>query len=102
MPQLPLAFISLMAAAGLGMWAWLLDRRLRQQTKHMRQTRFIAERYQAMLRAAPGGYCLFTPQGLLREVARVPQILGIEKIAHFEDIVGALKDSGDFVAAFRT
>ena len=63
--------------------------------------RLIAERMQAMLQGAPGGYCLFSLQGLLREARRAPQILGIEKISHFEDVVAALKDGTDFVAAFR-
>jgi signal transduction histidine kinase len=101
MSLLPFAYIPLVIATGFGVFAWMLDRRLRRQTKQSRQIRLIAERWQATLCAAPGGYCLFTLQGLLREVARAPQILGIEKIAHFEDIVGSLKDSTEFVASFR-
>ncbi len=52
-------------------------------------------------RPIPGGYCLFTVQGLLREAVRVTGVLGIDKAAHFEDIVGAVKEPTEFVAAFR-
>lgn len=97
-----LAIVILAAAAGGLSWlTWSLNRQLKQNEQKTRQARFVAERLQAMVQASPGGYCLFTPQGLLREVARVPQILGIEKIAHFDDLVAALKESSDFVAAFR-
>ncbi len=97
-----LVFIPLIAALGLGAVAWMLDRKLRSRQGYERKVRNVAERWQAMLKNVPGGYCLFTLQGLLRETARVTQILGIEKIAHFEDIVGSLKDGADFVAAFRS
>jgi signal transduction histidine kinase len=97
-----LVYIPLAVAAGLGFAVWALAQRMRERDRRDRQTRLIAERWQAILRQAPGGYCLFTLQGLLREAPRAPQILGLEKIAHFEDIVGVLKDSADFVAAFRT
>ncbi len=54
-----------------------------------------------MLATAPGGYCLFTPQGLFRETQRAAQVLGVEKIAHAEDIVAALKDAASFYEPFR-
>jgi len=87
-------------ALGFGILAYVLGMRLSQRELQSRQIRFIIERLQAMLQAAPAGYCLFTLQGLLREATR-PRVLGVEKIAHFEDLVAALKDSADFVVAFR-
>jgi signal transduction histidine kinase len=87
--------------AGLAWMTYSLNKQFREREKQARQARFVADRLQAMLQTSPGGYCLFTPQGLLREVARVPQILGIEKIAHVEDIIGAVKEAPDFVGAFR-
>jgi signal transduction histidine kinase len=90
--------------AGLAWLTFTLSRQLRQrdlQLQRARQTRLFAERLQGLVQTAPAGYCLFSPQGLLREVVRVPQILGIEKIAHFEDLVSAVKEGSDFVGAFR-
>lgn len=84
--------------------AWMvisLNRQIRQNEQQSKQARLIAERLQAMLAVTPGGYCLFTPQGLLREAVRVPQILGIEKISHFEDIISGIKDTTEFLASFR-
>src|SRR5262249_21939716 len=75
----------------------MLGRRMRQGERHSRQVRLVAERWQAMLQSAPGGYCLFTLQGLLRETARATAVLGIEHIAHIEDIVTALRDGTDFI-----
>ncbi len=69
------------------------------QARHLRQ---ITERMQAMLAAAPEGFCIFTPQGLLRETSRVADILGIEKLTHFEDIVAAVKEPEALFTAFRT
>jgi signal transduction histidine kinase len=98
--------IAIILLAGLtGGLAWMvfsLNKQFKQREQQIRQARFVAERVQAMLQTVPGGYCLFTPQGLLREVARVPAILGIEKITHIEDIIGALKEAPEFLAAFRT
>lgn len=85
----------------LAVATFILDRRLRQQEQETRQLRLVAERLQTILSAAPGGYCLFTPQGILRETARVPIILGIEKVTHFEDLVASIKEATDFVASFR-
>jgi signal transduction histidine kinase len=85
----------------LAVATFMLDRRLRRQGQENRQLRLVAERLQAILAAAPGGYCLFTPQGILRETARVSVILGIEKVSHFEDLVAAIYEATDFVAAFR-
>jgi signal transduction histidine kinase/PAS domain-containing protein len=86
---------------GLAWMTYSLNKQFRQREQSARQARFVADRVQSMLAAAPGGYCLFTPQGLLREVARVPQILGIPKIAHIEDIIGGIKEAPDFLGAFR-
>jgi signal transduction histidine kinase len=69
--------------------------------RHTRQVRFIAERFQSMLRALPGGYCLFTPQGLLRESHGVAERLGAEKIAHFDEIVAQIKEGADLIPLFR-
>ncbi|MDR3448799.1 MAG: ATP-binding protein [Alphaproteobacteria bacterium] len=73
-------------------------RTLDGQSKQLRQ---VAERMQAMMGSAPEAFCVFSPQGLLRETARVAPMLGVERIAHFEDIVAAIKEPQDFVAAFR-
>ncbi len=78
-----------------------LERRFRRQKQEIRQIRMVAEKMQGVLSSVPGGYCLFTVQGLLRETARMPAVLGSEKVAHFEDLVAAIKDPTDFVASFR-
>lgn len=88
-----------------GYLAWMvfsMNKQFRQREQQARQARFVAERLQAMLQTTPAGYCLFTPQGLLREAVRVPAMLGLEKIAHIEDIIGALSEAPEFVMAFRT
>ena len=95
--------VVLMSALTTGL-AWItfsLNKQLRHretQTRHLRQ---IAERMQAMLAVVPEGFCLFTPQGILREASRVAPILGIEKVAHFEDIVATIKEPELFVFLFR-
>ena len=81
---------------------FLLNRRIKGFERDTRQARLLAERLQAMLAVLPGGYCLFTPQGLLRESARVGPVLGVEKVAHIEDLVAAIKNATDFLSAFRT
>ncbi|MDX2027512.1 MAG: ATP-binding protein [Alphaproteobacteria bacterium] len=97
-----MTIIGLSVVAGaLAFLTFILDRRLRQQAQASRQTRMLTERLQALLSVTPGGYCLFTPQGLLREAVHVPHLLGIDKVAHIEDIVGALKEPTDFIADFR-
>lgn len=90
-----------LAAAGLGWLVFSLNRRLVLREKHTRQLRFIAERFQSMIKTLPGGFCLFTPQGLLREEYGVGDRLGVEKLAHFEDIVAAVRDSGELIESFR-
>jgi hypothetical protein len=79
----------------------LQSRRLRERETKARQSMMVVERLQAMMGTVPAGYCLFTPQGVLREAVRVPAILGIEKVSHIEDIVGAIKEAADFLAKFR-
>jgi signal transduction histidine kinase len=84
--------------------AWMvlhLNKQLKQREQNARQARFISDRLQSLLASSPGGFCLFSPQGLLREAVRAAPILGIEKVTHFEDIVGAIKEATDFVALFR-
>ncbi|MGE3622804.1 MAG: ATP-binding protein [Bdellovibrionales bacterium] len=100
MPVLSVA-AAVAAALGFGFIVVTLQRKLRDAEQQGRKVRAVAERWQAMLSAAPGGYCLFTIQGLLREAVRAPQILGIDKIVHTENIVAALKEGGDFIVAFR-
>lgn len=94
---LGLSIITLVLAA----FIILLNKRLAVRDKESRQARFVAERWQAFLGTTPGGYCLFTPQGLLREAVRVAPLLNLEKVSHIEDIVGALKEPAEFLAAFR-
>ena len=88
------------SALGLAFFVSVATSRLKQREEHLDKIRMIAERWRAMLHSAPGGYCLFTIQGLLRECVRAPQILGVEKVVHIENIVAALKDSAEFNAAF--
>ncbi|MDD3289046.1 MAG: PAS-domain containing protein, partial [Alphaproteobacteria bacterium] len=80
---------------------WMLNRNQQHHERAVRQFRFTAERFQSMVRTLPGGYCLFTPQGLLREEVGVSKLLGREKLSHFDDLVGALKDGPELVDAFR-
>ena len=80
---------------------WSLQRQHLFNERSVRQLRFMAERMQAMARTLPGGYCLFTPQGLLREEVGVAQCLGVEKVTHFDDLVAALKEGPELVDAFR-
>ena len=87
-------------AAVLAWLVFLLNGKLKGFEREGKAGRTAAERMQAMLTTVPGGYCLFTPQGLLRETARAPQILGVPKLAHVEDIVAVLKDAPPFLAAF--
>lgn len=89
------------ATATLGGLIFFLNRQIGGNAKDSRQARIISERLQALLAALPGGYCLFTSQGLLREATRVQLVLGVEKIAHIDDVVGAIKDATDFLMAFR-
>ena len=86
---------------GLAWMVWKLTQQLAQKEQTTRQARLISERIQSMLGVMPGGYCLLTPQGLLREVVRVPQILGVEKITHIDDVIAALKDVPEFINALR-
>ena len=97
-----LAVIGMAGVTGSLAWVTVsLNRQLNARAIQGRAARFAAERMQAVLRAAPGGYCAFSPQGLLREVVRVPQILGVGKLAHFEDIVAAVKDATELISNFR-
>src|ERR1700761_7960248 len=63
MPLVGLAVVTSLLAA----LVFMLDRRARRHEKMVLQSRQTAERMQSMLATVPGGYCLFTPQGLLRE-----------------------------------
>jgi signal transduction histidine kinase len=95
--------IAILAISTLGL-AWMtysLNKQLRLRDTQARQLRQIAERLQAMLTVVPEGFCIFTSQGILRETVRVAPLLGVEKMAHFEDLVAALREPADFVAAFR-
>jgi signal transduction histidine kinase/PAS domain-containing protein len=97
-----MTLIGIAAVTGvLAVLVFLLDRRAKAGEQQAQKARAAAERTQAMLAASPGGYCLFTPQGILRDAVRAAQILGVEKITHTEDIVGALKDAPAFFEVFR-
>ncbi len=76
-------------------------KRTTQIERHLRHIRFIADRFQSMLRSLSGGYCLFTPQGLLREEQGVAMRLGCAKITHMDDLVAAIKDSAIMLESFR-
>ncbi len=101
--DLPILACVIFAGAAFS-FAWttfVLGRHLRRfgsQARHMRQ---IAERMQAMLASVPEAYCVFSTQGILREATRVAALFRVSKIAHFEDLVAAIKEPEEFVAAFR-
>ena len=98
----------LMVAIAAGIFAvaeavaiFSLKNRNIQNERHFRQIRFIADRFQSMLRSAPGGYCMFTPQGMLREEQGVAAQLNVERIAHMDDLVYAIKEGPDLLESFR-
>lgn len=98
------AGLALGAAAAVGILAAMvaaLNTRRTEAEQQNRVLRFSVERLQMMMSIVPVGYCLFTPQGILRETQRAAQILGIEKVSHVEDVVSAIKDGAAFVDAFR-
>jgi signal transduction histidine kinase len=86
---------------GLACLTFVLGGHLRRRDSQAWNLRQIAERMQSMLASVPEGYCLFTTQGILREATRLAPLLGVEKISHFEDLVAAIKEPEEFVAAFR-
>ncbi|MDD5586522.1 MAG: ATP-binding protein [Alphaproteobacteria bacterium] len=97
-----LAMTLLVLLAGiLGWFLFALARRLKQRESHMRQMRFVADRFQALVRALPGGYCLFSPQGLLREEYGVAAQLGLQKLAQFEDLAAGIKEGPALSKAYR-
>ena len=79
----------------------LLWRKNARQEHHFRQIRFIADRFQSMLHAIPGGYCLFTPQGILREEYGVAARFGVARITHLDDLIGVVKEGADLLERFR-
>jgi len=84
--------------------SWLclsFSKQLRHQGQQSRQLKNVVDRIQAVLSSSPDAYCIFTPQGLMRESSRMGDFLGVEKISHFEDIVAAIKEPEEFVALFR-
>lgn len=99
-PLLVAVATSLFAAAE-GFYLWRLWRDGIRNERHMRQIRFIADRFQSMLRVLPGGYCLFTPQGLLREENGMSERLGVERISHMDDLIASIKEGAEMLEAFR-
>ncbi len=99
----PMLMIVILAGvtAGLGGLSYLLIRQGRRQAAQIRALLPLAERAQAVLASAPTVFCLFTPQGILRESVGVAALLGVEKVAHAEDLVAAIRDPELFLAAFR-
>ncbi len=96
-----LAVAALVFAAAEGVALWSLRKKAGLDARFLRHLKFVADRLQATLRHAPMGYCLFTPQGLLREEQAVASRLGLGKLTHMDELIGAIKDSGAFLAAFR-
>ncbi len=84
-----------------GWCLWGLWRKGIQVDRHMRQIRFIADRFQSMIRMLPGGYCLFTPQGLLREENGLAARLGVAKVSHMDDLIASVKEGPELMEAFR-
>jgi len=91
----------LMALTGAAWSLALQYQKGQQRERQTRQLRFIADRFQSMMRTIPGGYCLFTPQGFLREEAGVAARLGLGKVAHFDDLVAAIAEGPELVEGFR-
>lgn len=87
--------------AGLGTLGWALSMRQQLRDRHFKQIRQVAERFKAMVRTMPGGYCLFSPQGVFREEFGVANRLCLEKISHFNDIVNAIQEGPELVEHFR-
>ena len=58
---------------------FILNRHIKSMERDTRQARTATERLQALLAILPGGYCLFSPQGLLREATRASSVLGVDK-----------------------
>ncbi len=98
--QLALGVLSVLTLV-LGWRTWMLSRAQQQRERHMRQMRFIADRFLGLARTLPGGYCLFTQQGVLREELGVAERVGLEKIGHFDDLVAAVKEGPELVEKFR-
>lgn len=99
-----IALAAMTIAVFSAVFAWLLWAqyvKVQKRDNHGKQMRFIADRFRAMVRSLPGGYCLFTPHGLLREEFGAASRLGIKKVAHFDDIVAAVKDGTEIVRFFR-
>ncbi len=88
-------------AVAEGWVIWSTMRQKNQVERHLRHIRFIADRFQSMVRSAPCGYCLFTPQGLLREEQGVCERLGIDKLSHMDDLIGAVKEGPELLEVFR-
>jgi len=95
------AVASSVFAAGEGYALWSLRKKNAVTDRLLRHMKFVADRLQAMARHAPVGYCLFTPQGLLREEHGVATRLGIKSLTHLDEMIGAIKDGETFLAAFR-
>jgi signal transduction histidine kinase len=89
-----------LVTGGLGFFLFALNRTLKQREQIVRQTRFTADRFQALVRALPGGYCLFSPQGLLREEYGVASRLGLKKLAQFEDLASGIKEGPALSSAY--
>lgn len=96
-----MAIAATLFAAAESWLLWIAVRQARQTERHLRHIRFIADRFQSLVRSAPCGYCLFTPQGLLREECGVSTCLGIEKLSHLDDLIGAVKEGPELLEVFR-
>ncbi len=89
------------AVFGLGGVGTILGKRLTACHRQMRQAHTLIERHAAMMGTFPGGYCVFSPQGLLREEVGVTRALRMDKLTHFEDLAAAVRETPDVVEAFR-
>lgn len=97
-----LASIALSVFVMGGGWAyWGLWKRNMRTERYLRHIRFVADRFQAMLASLPGGYCLFTPQGLLREEKGVSTRLLSKKITHMDDLIVSIKEGPELLESFR-
>jgi hypothetical protein len=88
-------------AVAEGWVIWVTVRQRNQIERHLRHIRFIADRFQSMVRSAPNGYCLFHAARLLREEQGAAERLGIEKLSHMDDLIGAVREGAELLEAFR-
>lgn len=59
------------------------------------------QRLRAALAVQSDAFCIFSSEGVFLEESEASVLLGLAVLAHFDDLVGAVRDSADLVGAFR-